>query len=203
MKGVSFLRYCRRRSRWNSGFSLLENLIIIVIVAILVAIALPSWNSFYQARQLNVAQEQIQAGIKQAQHLAKVKRIPYQFLIHQNSGSVQWGSAPVQYDDVGKMRFDAAFRSKMAIDWKLAGPLVHLDDRQTTFRKNAATREWFLVLDDDGTLDGALGRVTLCTKLPNSNQCSQQQRCVIMSTLLGETRRGEWKAKKNDQFNCY
>lgn len=203
MKGLRVFGAVIRPARRGSGFSLLEQIIIVVLIAIIVAIALPSWNSFYQTRQLNVAQEQIQAGIKQAQHFAKVKRIPYQFVIHEKNGPVQWGSAPVQYDDRGRMTFSAASQAKLAIDWKRAGPLVHLDRTQTTFRKTAAGNEWFLVMDDDGTLDGALGRVTLCTYLPQTAQCSQQQRCVIMSTLLGETRRGEWKLKKRDQFNCY
>jgi hypothetical protein len=141
-------------------------------------------------RELNVAQDQVQIMIKQAQHLAKVQRIPYRFVIHENTGVVQWGIAPI---------------NRSPIDWTSANQVVGLDEKQTTFRMNKDLNQWFLVLDDDGAIDGQLGRVTLCVKsAPQDESCSTLQKCVIMSTLLGETRRGEWHSKlHDDRFNCY
>ena len=186
------LRFCRtlKRSGRNLGFSLLEQIIILVIVGIMAAIAAPGWNSFVQTRELNVAQEQVQAGIKQAQHLAKMQRIPYNFVIHDNAGRVEWGISP---------------ENRSPIEWKSAAPLIRIDDKQTTFRKNTKLNQWFLVLDDDGALSGQLGRVTMCVKsLQNASDCTPLQKCVIMSTLLGATRPGEWHGKKQDnKFNCY
>ena len=186
---LRFFRALKQSGR-NLGFSLLEQIIILVIVGILSAIAAPGWNGFLQARELNVAQEQVQAGIKQAQHLAKMQRIPYNFVIHDNTGLVEWGISP---------------ENRSPIEWKSAGPLIRLDDQQTTFRKNTRLNQWFLVLDDDGSLSGQLGRVTLCVKSSqNASHCTSRQKCVIMSTLLGETRRGEWHDRKRDnKFNCY
>ena len=54
-----------------------------------------------------------------------------------------------------------------------------------------------MVLDDDGTVTGQLGRVTLIS------QMVREQRCVIMSTLLGETRKGQSHPVKRDGFFCY
>jgi type II secretory pathway pseudopilin PulG len=190
MNYFSHVRRMLKRSLMDRGFTILEQIIILVIIAILAAIAAPSWLSFLRMRELNVAQDQVQMMIKQAQHLAKVQRIPYRFVIHENNGVVQWGIAPM---------------NRRPIDWTSADKLVGLDEGQTTFRKDKDLDQWFLVLDDDGTIDGQLGRVTMCVKsAPPDETCSSLQKCVIMSTLLGETRRGEWHQKLRDgKFNCY
>ena len=190
MKFLLRFRRTLKQSGRNLGFSLLEQIIILVMIGILSAIAAPGWNGFVQNRELNVAQEQVQMGIKQAQHLAKVQRIPYNFVIHDNTGRVEWGISP---------------ENRSPIEWKSAGALIRLDDKQTTFRKNTKLNQWFLVLDDDGSLSGQLGRVTMCIKSSqNPSDCTRLQKCVIMSTLLGATRRGEWHNQQRDnRFNCY
>ena len=190
MKFLLRFRRALKRSGRNLGFSLLEQIIILVMVGILAAIAAPGWNGFLQARELNMAQEQVQAGIKQAQHLAKMQRIPYHFVIHDNTGRVEWGISP---------------ENRSPIEWKSAGALIRLDENQTTFRKNTRLNQWFLVLDDDGSLSGQLGRVTMCVRSSQRvSGCTSQQKCVIMSTLLGETRRGQWHPQQRDRkFNCY
>jgi type II secretory pathway pseudopilin PulG len=190
MKYLWRVRRALKQSRFDRGFTILEQIIILAILVILLAIAAPNWLSFLRMRELNVAQDQVQIMIKQAQHLAKVQRIPYRFVIHENTGVVQWGIAPI---------------NRMSIDWTSANQVVGLDENQTTFRKDKDLNQWFLVLDDDGAIDGQLGRVTLCVKsAPQDERCSTLQKCVIMSTLLGETRRGEWHPKlRDDRFNCY
>jgi type II secretory pathway pseudopilin PulG len=165
-----------------AGFTLLEMMIILMIVGLLSAIVAPSWTSFYANRQLSVAQEQIQASIKHGQHMAKLKRIPQRFVIEQYGDWVRWGTAT---------------DPNVPIDWKTIQNIA-IDTTQTTFRKDRTTNNrWFMVLDDDGTVTGQLGRVTLGTST------SKEQRCVIMSTLLGETRKGERHSVKRDGFSCY
>jgi prepilin-type N-terminal cleavage/methylation domain-containing protein len=173
----SFLRIKRK-----AGFTLLELLVVLIIIGTLSAIVAPSWTSFHATRQLSVAQEQIQGSIKHGQHMAKLKRIPQRFVIEQYGDLVRWGTAT---------------DPNVPIDWKTIQN-ISIDTTQTTFRKDRTTNNrWFMVLDDDGTVTGQLGRVTLGTSM------SKEQRCVIMSTLLGETRKGERHSVKRDGFSCY
>ena len=82
-------------------------------------------------------------------------------------------------------------------EWKSSFQNITIDNNQTTFRQIKNKDQWFMVLDDDGTVTGQLGRVTLVSKSVS------EQRCVIMSTLLGHTRKGQNQRVKRDGFTCY
>ena len=182
MKFASIKKVFLKAGKQAAGFTLLELMIILTIIGILSAIAAPGWNSFYATRQLNTAQDQIQGSIKQGQHLARVQRRPYRFVIEQYGNIVRWG---ISTDP------------NMPIEWKSSFENISIDTNQTTFRQIKNKDQWFMVLDDDGTVTGQLGRVTLVS------QMVREQRCVIMSTLLGETRKGKNYPVKRDGFVCY
>ncbi len=165
-----------------AGFTLLELMIVLTIIGILSAIAAPGWNSFYTTRQLSTAQEQIQGSIKLGQHLAKTQRRPYRFVIEQYGDVVRWG---ITADP------------NIPIEWRSTVQNITIDTNQTTFRQVKDKSQWFMVLDDDGTVTGQLGRVTLVSKMVS------EQRCVIMSTLLGETRKGQRQRVNQGKFSCY
>ncbi len=165
-----------------AGFTLLELMIVLTIIGILSAIAAPSWNSFHATRQLSAAQDQIQGSIKLGQHLARTQRRPYRFVIEQYGDVVRWG---VTTDP------------NMPIEWRSTFQNITIDTNQTTFRQIKNKDQWFMVLDDDGTVTGQLGRVTLVSKSVS------EQRCVIMSTLLGETRKGQRQRVNQGNFSCY
>ena len=182
MKFASIKKVFLKAGKQAAGFTLLELMVILTIIGILCAIAVPGWNSFYATRQLNTAQDQIQGSIKQGQHLARVQRRPYRFVIEQYGDVVRWG--------IGT-------DPNMPTEWKSSFQNISIDTNQTTFRQIKDKNQWFMVLDDDGTVTGQLGRVTLVS------QTVSEQRCVIMSTLLGETRKGQSHPTKRDGFYCY
>ena len=182
MKFASIKKVFLKAGKQAAGFTLLELMIILTIIGILCAIVVPGWNSFYATRQLNTAQDQIQGSIKQGQHLARVQRRPYRFVIEQYGDVVRWG--------IGT-------DPNMPIEWKSSFQNISIDTNQTTFRQIKDKNQWFMVLDDDGTVTGQLGRVTLVS------QTVSEQRCVIMSTLLGETRKGQRQRVNQGKFSCY
>jgi type II secretion system protein H len=190
MKFKSIKKLFLKAGKRAAGFTLLELMIILAIIGILSAIAAPSWNSFYATRQLNTAQDQIQGSIKLGQHLAKMQRRPYRFVIEQHGDIVRWGITTEPYKAT-------ATDLIVPMEWKSSFQNISIDTTQTTFRKVQEKQQWFMVLDDDGTLTGQLGRVTL------TSQMVSEQRCVIMSTLLGHTRKGQNQRVKQDRFTCY
>jgi len=196
MKFKSIKKIFLKAGKLAAGFTLLELMIVLTIIGILSAIAAPGWNSFHATRQLNTAQDQIQGSIKLGQHLAKMQRRPYRFVIEQYGNVVRWG---IMYDPDKDIKTDPT----TSMEWKSSSQNISIDTNpkpelsQTTFRKTKDKQQWFVILDDDGTVTGQLGRVTLIS------DAYGEQRCVIMSTLLGETRKGQRQRVNQGKFSCY
>lgn len=55
----------------NSGFTLIETLMVIIMMGILAAIATPSWLGFIQQQRLNAAADRVYQSLKDAQSEAK------------------------------------------------------------------------------------------------------------------------------------
>ena len=73
----------------NSGFTLIEVLVAIVIVSILSAIAAPSWLGFVARQRLNKANDSVFAALQQAQREAKKNKRSYSVSIQLNNSIPQ------------------------------------------------------------------------------------------------------------------
>ncbi len=180
----------RRRDRLHTsiGFTLIEVLFVMAIVAILTAISAPSWQAFVNNQRLNSAQSRAISALRLAQSNSKLKQTMWQatfrntptvaqYAIHlsptSNTDAAYWNALPWQ-------NFDAGIR---IVDNTETEP-------RTTFTKLTADpvpevyRVQFKAQGNPNGL-GELGRITFVTR------SGDRKKCVIISTLLGSMRQAE------------
>jgi prepilin-type N-terminal cleavage/methylation domain-containing protein len=164
------------------GFTLLESLVIVVIVGVLAAIVVPSWNVLLTSIRLNAAQDQVLQAMQRAKSNAKRKRTVEQFSIRTKDGIVQWALSPATPLPDESL-------------WQNLDPAIQLDD-ETSLRSIGSIRR--VQFTHEGRVNGSLGRVTFSSK-----QGGKLKRCVVVSTLLGTLRTGTDKPTKKDGYFCY
>ncbi|MGM3309365.1 pilus assembly FimT family protein [Anabaena sp. WFMT] len=81
--------YLRTRSKYtpqqDTGFTLIEMLVVVVMIGILSAIVAPSWLGFVNRQRLNKAHEEVVTAIKQVQEEAKKKKVSYSISLRKNT----------------------------------------------------------------------------------------------------------------------
>jgi len=168
-------------SRPNSGFTLVETLVVITAIGILAAVVAPSWLSFVDTRRLGAAQDEIYIAIRKAQSKAKKEKLTWQFSLREQDNIVQWAIHP-------------ATPNPANVNWNNLDPNVRLDD-ETTYIKNGL---WQVTFDFRGHVDPPFKRITLSAK-----NGGKAKRCVIVSTLLGAMRTAKERPKPQDGRYCY
>jgi len=164
-------------NRSDRGFTVIEALIVVMLIAILSAIAIPSWLSFLNILRLNSTQDQVYRAIRDAQSNAKRDKVTWQTSFQEvNVGGenvIQWAVHPARV-------------SPTAARWNNMQPNIKLDDETTLARVASVRRVQFdyrghVILDPTQNL--GLGRITL--SIPDG---SSAKRCVFVSTYLGTLR---------------
>lgn len=183
---VKLNKFCctpaRQKTHPVSGFTLLESLIVMAIIAIVGAIASSSWLYLMLVLNLNTAQDEVIQALRKTQQNARLNRIVWEFGIRQNSnGQVQWAIYP-----------DGTTPESLL--WKNLDSRIQLDQETSLAEVRGVYRVQFNHL---GAVNGQLGRVTLSSK--NSGRT---KRCVIVSTLLGAIRTGSDKATAVNNKYC-
>ncbi|MEM8502768.1 MAG: type II secretion system protein [Cyanobacteria bacterium P01_D01_bin.1] len=181
--------YCQSRSRSrldSDGFTLLEFMAVVAIVAILVAIVAPSWVRFLDTQRLIYAQNVVYQGIQEAQMKARQHHSEWQFSIRDTSGALEWSvhSSAVPVDD---SNWQTITDASIQMDSETTLQLVRRSGRSRTVRFNRK-----------GNVVSRLGRVTLSIR-----RFPQVKRCVYVSTILGALRQSKEQSRSRRGDFCY
>jgi type II secretory pathway pseudopilin PulG len=184
----------------TAGYTLLEQIIIVVIMGILSAIAAPAWLHFTNIQRLNHAQDQVYWEMQEANSNAKRDKLTWQVSFRKNSEDVF--QFAIHQADASQF-IPASVLNNPSL-WENFDPNVVIDESQndrgkyeTSLVKDGSSAYWRVQFnywgcpvrtpDDEcgQTSIQALGRLTL-----RSKNGGEARRCVIVSTLLGNLRRG-------------
>lgn len=178
------LRYGHRQKKLTrSGFTLLEFIVVMAIVAILMAVLAPGWIRFLDTQRLASAQNVVYQGIQQAQSKAQQTHSEWQFSIRDINGSVEWSVHP-------------EMTPTLISNWQSLGNTSVQIDNETTLQQSGNGRT--VRFDHKGNVASRLGRVTL-----SSRRASSAKRCVYVSTIIGALRQSKEQSKPRDGDFCY
>ena len=166
----------------TAGFTLLEQIVIVLMIGILGAIAVPSWMGLIDRQQLNTAQDQVYRAIQEAKSNALKDKIDWQASFReQQDGIVQWAIHPVSVPPAAAL-------------WHNFHPNIRIDP-ETTMQLSQGVRR--VIFDYQGNTDPPFGRLTL-----TSLNGGKAKRCVIVSTLLGALRTAKENPEPKDGKYC-
>ncbi|MEH2232132.1 MAG: type II secretion system protein [Nostoc sp.] len=166
----------------NSGFTLPEMLVVIVLIGILATIGIPNWLAFVETRRLNTAQNEVYYAMRQAQRQATKDKLTWQASFREQNGIVQWAVHPATVNPSNA-------------NWNNLDANVRLDS-ETNFQSSLSTVQE-VRFDYRGNAKD-LGRIALSIK-----SGGKTKRCVIVSTILGAMRMGKDNAIAKDNKYCY
>lgn len=169
---VILIALARKQRNSKSGFTLLEAIVGVALLAILAAIAAPSWLAYINTQRLNAARSEAASVLAQTKARAKQYHIHYEAGFRQQGQQAQWAIYPANADPLSQT-------------WQnLPNGVKLLEGGETTFTKrNDIYRIQF---NHQGEVNGQMGRVTF-----SAVSGGETKRCVIVSNLLGTVREGE------------
>jgi prepilin-type N-terminal cleavage/methylation domain-containing protein len=150
--------------RNTSGYTLLELMIILAIIGILAAIAIPAFQGWLNRWRATVARDKIHSALQEAKACGKRTKTVCRLSIRQTPEQIEYA---VQLDEQPPV-------------WKRLSTDARIDPSSTfLFRRGT----YIMRFNHRGVSHGQLGTMTV--------QVGGAKRCVVVSTLLGAIRTGE------------
>lgn len=168
----------------QSGFTLLETLIVLVIVGIFSALVLPTLSGSQERWRVSEAQSKAYSAIRKTQNMAMRHHMTWQFSIRESlSGEIEWAIHPL---------------SGTPTDWKTLGDnALDLDLADTTLHNRDGT--YYVRFDYKGRLASQTRTLTF-----TSSRAPSIKSCIVMSTLLGAIRQSKEQPEPNTRGRyCY
>ena len=180
----------RVRNQSNAGFTVLELIILLALLGIVSAIAIPTWNAFINRQRLKTAQYRVYQAMQETKSNATLQKVTWQLSVRE---AIANGKPVVQL-----ATHPRSLNPSLAT-WRSLDAGIQLYSKETTLytdKKNGIKRVQFNYM---GNTNGQLGQLTL---IINNN--SKIERCVYVSTLIGTLRMGQEHTKANDsKKSCY
>ncbi|MBD2100727.1 prepilin-type N-terminal cleavage/methylation domain-containing protein [Leptolyngbya sp. FACHB-261] len=180
----------QKQPQSNSGFTLLEVLVALAIIAALVAIVAPGWLGLLNRQRMNTAQNAALAVIREAQANAKRQNRQWQACFRVADDRVQSLAQALPSRST-----PTSFCATDAPGWEdLIGgesDQVAINTATTSFLTNGPG-VYYVPFRFDGLIDDErLGAASVPTRIsfqPREGATPANQRCVAVATLLGAIR---------------
>ena len=178
----------------DSGFTLLEMLILLLIIGILSSIAAPGWLAFINNQRLRTSQSQVYGALQLAQSNAKRDKIAWQASFRTQGTVVQWAihpattdptSLPVSISPSSAPNVWYSLEDKISISTTGTGA-TNLPPGSGTYIA-IFNRQGCLVEEaDDECTDAVTAAFTLPQRITlEHSQLGLARKCAVVTTLLG------------------
>lgn len=200
----------------NAGFTMIELIVVVIMIAILSAIAAPGWLAFVNRQRVNKVSDAVFSAIQTGQQEAKSKKVSYsvsfytpsnglpQVAIYPANTAPNWKNLAENLDiKSGQVILGTNLASTSNVEPYISKKVASVDYSKGAAPTNPTQK---LTFDYRGTLPiGSDTNLAIVVAVPQSNTSIQPiadtKRCVIVATLLGSMRigKGEYNATSNPQ----
>ena len=200
----------------DSGFTLLEMLILLLIIGILSSIAAPGWLAFINNQRLRTSQSQVYGALQLAQSNAKRDKIAWQASFRTQGTVVQWAIHPATVPPATLLESKSTSSSPnvwYSLDDKISivdssGTVpTNLDEiDQTTNQIQVGSKVYRAIFNRQGCIvqnaedectDGATWFNPKKVIALQHTQLGAARRCAVVTTLLGAMKTGDDEASCN------